>query len=194
MFRQDLSGRFEDGTINFLDIIALGHSFDTMEKLYTSFYFIKDHLNALSTYLYRQMSSLRHSNGNPLCYIHSNTDYTDSSVQGPIFNFNMKRADGSWIGYREVELSANERRIHIRTGGFCNPGSTSKWVKLNPDQVMENFMVISLFIMIGFFYVCISLFLYISFYILFCCYRKENFVVTKMIFTKEESKVQYVFH
>ncbi|CAG8716600.1 5534_t:CDS:2, partial [Racocetra fulgida] len=65
---------------------------------------------------------------------------SNSSIQGPIFNFNLKRADGTWIGYRDVEKVAGERGIHLRTGGFCNPGSTSKWVKLNPDLVMENYM------------------------------------------------------
>ncbi|CAG8651067.1 9338_t:CDS:2 [Cetraspora pellucida] len=140
MFRKDLSGRYEDGTINFLDIIALDHSFNAMEKLYTNFAFIKDHLTSLSTFLYRKMTSLRHANGTSLITLYTDNDYSDSTLQGPIFNFNVKRADGTWIGYRDIEKAAGERGIHVRTGGFCNPGSTSKWVKLNPDFVMENFM------------------------------------------------------
>ncbi|CAG8459411.1 6270_t:CDS:2 [Dentiscutata erythropus] len=140
MFRKDLSGRYEDGTINYLDIIALEHSFNAHERIYTSHFNIKEHLTALSTFMYRKMISLRHSNGNPLCALYSDNDYSDPSLQGPIFNFNLKKADGSWIGYHEVEVLANERGIHTRTGGFCNPGSTSKWVKLHPDQVMDNYM------------------------------------------------------
>ncbi|KAF0541040.1 PLP-dependent transferase [Gigaspora margarita] len=140
MFRRDLSERFEDGTINFLNIIALEHSFNAMEKIYGNLFYVREHLTSLSTFLYRKLSSLRHLNGSPLCVLYSNNDYSDSSLQGPIFNFNVKRADGSWIGYREVEAAANERGINLRVGAFCNPGGLAKWLKFTPDQVMAGFL------------------------------------------------------
>ncbi|CAJ0905228.1 13203_t:CDS:2, partial [Entrophospora sp. SA101] len=43
IFREKLSERFEDGTINFLDIVALDHAFTVSENLYTNFDFIKKH-------------------------------------------------------------------------------------------------------------------------------------------------------
>ncbi|CAG8606798.1 15196_t:CDS:10, partial [Racocetra persica] len=138
-FRENLSDRYEDGTINFLEVISLEHAFNSMERIYTDFHFIKNHVSALSAYLYRQMNSLRHWNGSPVCVIHANNDFSDSSIQGPVFNFNAKRADGSWIGYLEVEKLASVNGIHIRTGGFCNPGCLSRWVNVKSDQVITNF-------------------------------------------------------
>ncbi|CAG8746882.1 5390_t:CDS:2, partial [Racocetra fulgida] len=136
---ENLSDRYEDGTINFLEVISLEHAFNSMERIYTGFHFIKNHVTALSAYLYRQMNSLRHWNGSPVCVIHANNDFSDSSIQGPVFNFNVKRADGSWIGYLEVEKLASVSGIHIRTGGFCNPGCLSRWVNVKSDQVIANF-------------------------------------------------------
>ncbi|CAG8778622.1 23413_t:CDS:10, partial [Cetraspora pellucida] len=138
-FRENLSDRYEDGTINFLEIISLEHAFNSMERIYTDFCFIKDHVTALSAYLYRQMNSLRHWNGSSVCVIHADNDFSDSSIQGPVFNFNVKRADGSWIGYLEVEKLASVNGIHVRTGGFCNPGCLSRWVNVKTDQVIANF-------------------------------------------------------
>ncbi|CAG8525414.1 7857_t:CDS:10 [Gigaspora margarita] len=138
-FRENLSDRYEDGTINFLEIISLEHAFNSMERIYMNFCNIKNHVTSLSSYLYKRMNSLRHWNGSPVCVIHANNDFSDSSIQGPVFNFNVKRADGSWVGYLEVEKLASVHGIHVRTGGFCNPGCLSRWVNVNSDQVMANY-------------------------------------------------------
>ncbi|RGB28905.1 pyridoxal phosphate-dependent transferase [Rhizophagus diaphanus] len=138
-FRKSLHERYEDGTVNFLDIIALDHAFDTSERLYNNFDLIKNHVTSLIIYLSRSMKSLRHYNGQPVCYIYSNRDFSNSTLQGPVFSFNAKRADGSWVGYLELERLASVNNIHIRTGRLCNPGSSARWTKLDSEDIIDSF-------------------------------------------------------
>ncbi|CAG8505089.1 15397_t:CDS:2 [Acaulospora morrowiae] len=138
-FRTDLSERYEDGTINFLDIISLQHAFTVTERIYTSFRLIKPHVTSLITYLDRRMRALKHWNGMPVVAIHSDHDYSDNVRQGPVFNFNVRKPDGNWVGYGEVEKMASVNGIHLRSGGLCNPGCVSRWVDLSPDDVIHNY-------------------------------------------------------
>ncbi|GBB97306.1 hypothetical protein RclHR1_02960019 [Rhizophagus clarus] len=110
-FRKPLHERYEDGTVNFLDIIALDHAFDTSERLYSNFDLIKNHVTSLIIYLSRS----------------------------PVFSFNAKRADGSWVGYLELERLASVNNIHIRTGRLCNPGSVARWTKLDSEDIIDSF-------------------------------------------------------
>ncbi|CAG8544508.1 7079_t:CDS:10 [Ambispora leptoticha] len=134
MFHDRLCERYEDGTINFLNIISLGHAFDVTDRLYGDFKNIRAHVTALNSYLYRAMSQLKHWNGAPLCFINSDRDFSDSSRQGPILSFNLKHADGTWIGYREIERLAGQNGIHVRAGGHCNPGSVARWMGVKPEE------------------------------------------------------------
>jgi molybdenum cofactor sulfurtransferase len=134
-----LHERYEDGTVNFLDIIALDHAFNTSERLYNNFDFIKNHVTSLIIYLSRNMKSLRHYNGQPVCVVYSDKNFSDNKLQGPVFSFNVKRADGSWVGFLELERLASVNNIHIRTGILCNPGSIAKWVKLDSEDIMDSF-------------------------------------------------------
>ncbi|CAG8532478.1 14071_t:CDS:2 [Funneliformis mosseae] len=138
-FRKSLHERYEDGTINFLDIIALDHAFDASERLFNNFNFIKSHVTSLMIYLSRNMKSLQHYNGRSVCVVYSNNDFSDNTFQGPVFSFNVKRADGSWVGYLELERLASVNGIHIRSGILCNPGSVARWIKLYPENIIDSF-------------------------------------------------------
>ncbi|RHZ81353.1 hypothetical protein Glove_121g71 [Diversispora epigaea] len=138
-FKKDLSLRYEDGTINFLDIIALGHSFNAMEEIYTDFKFITNHVTSLIRFLYIKMKSYQHWNGKSVCIIHSNNDFSNNKIQGPVFNFIARRADGSLVGYAELEKLASVNGIHIGAGPLCNPGCMDKWVNLSGDEIVKNF-------------------------------------------------------
>ncbi|OZJ04813.1 hypothetical protein BZG36_02356 [Bifiguratus adelaidae] len=139
----ELHEKYEDGTINFLDIIALGYAMDAWERIFTSFQHISRHVTSLTAYAYETLSRLTHCNDTPLCnfYNVSATEgrIQDATGQGPILNFNMRRADGSWIGAVEVEKRAALAGVHVRTGGFCNPGSNQLWLNISPDLIKANF-------------------------------------------------------
>ncbi|GBC00895.1 hypothetical protein RclHR1_00400009 [Rhizophagus clarus] len=138
-FSENIPTRYEDGTVNFLNIIALDHAFDAFEKIYGNIKNVSNHVTSLNTYLSRNMRSLRHWNGQVVCTINSDRDFSDSKKQGGIFSFNVKRSDGSTIGYIELDKLANTHGIHIRSGGNCNPGSLARWNGVTADDVIDNY-------------------------------------------------------
>ncbi|KAF9429276.1 hypothetical protein BGZ76_001556 [Entomortierella beljakovae] len=149
VYRTSLHGRFEDGTLNFLDIIALDLAFDSIREIYGSYSNISPHVTALHKFLYKSMRGLKHYNEAPLCDIYVENEVEnnqtaesqlvgDSKSYGPILNFNLKRSNGKWIGYGDVERLASMKNIHVRTGGFCNPGSMQRWLDLSADEVKKN--------------------------------------------------------
>lgn len=129
----------EDGTSAFHSILALDIAIATHERLYGDYLKISRHAFSLIRLMYDLLETLYHGNGRKLCQIYSFEDYKSSITQGPIIAFNMQRADGSWIGYAEVEKLASVRNIHIRTGGLCNPGGVEQWVGLEAWEVERNY-------------------------------------------------------
>ncbi|KAJ1969720.1 hypothetical protein IWQ62_000445 [Dispira parvispora] len=156
-YRTLLHEKFEDGTVNFFDIIALNHAFDRWNDLWRdpSFLHPSYHVGALTVYLLRRMVELRHYNGQPLCVFYLSSDLMDTyatlsqitpalveqwlAVHGAILNFNLRRSDQSWIGYSEVGGLAALNRIYIRAGGMCNPGALQQWLHLNAADIQSNF-------------------------------------------------------
>ncbi|XP_061305052.1 molybdenum cofactor sulfurase isoform X4 [Pezoporus flaviventris] len=100
--RKSIAERFEDGTVSFLDIIALKHGFDVLEKLTGGMEKIKQHTFALAHYTYNVLSTLKYANGAPVVRIYSDTDFSNPDVQGPIINFNILDENGEVIGFSQV--------------------------------------------------------------------------------------------
>ncbi|KAG0379282.1 hypothetical protein BGX24_001040 [Mortierella sp. AD032] len=144
VYRTSLHGRYEDGTLNYLDIVALDLAFDSIREIFGNYSTISPHVTSLHRLLYQSMKSIKHYNGTSLCDIY--VESTDSGSQlvgnpemyGPILNFNLRRSNGHWIGYGDVERLASMKDIHVRTGGFCNPGSMQRWLDLSSDEVKKN--------------------------------------------------------
>ncbi|RKP24677.1 pyridoxal phosphate-dependent transferase [Syncephalis pseudoplumigaleata] len=139
MFRDTLHTRYEDGTVNFLDIIGLGIAIDEHRRIYGSMQAVAAHTHALYQWLYEQMHNLTHENGQHVCRLYIDHEMAhDPAQQGPVITFNLMRADGSPVGYAEVEAIASVNRIHLRTGGFCNPGAAQKWLQLTDADVRRH--------------------------------------------------------
>lgn len=94
--------RFEDGTLPFLEIVALHHAFIVFEQLIGSMTTVLDHTHSIALYVYNKMSTMTHYSGKPLCKIYCDSDFKDSARQGPLINFNLLRANGHFVGYSEV--------------------------------------------------------------------------------------------
>ncbi|KAI0478531.1 pyridoxal phosphate-dependent transferase [Xylariaceae sp. FL0804] len=121
----------EDGTLPFHSILALGEAIDVHRRLYGSMSVISDHTSFLVARLHASMTGLAHANGAPLCHVYGehghehgqeDDDFGDAARQGSALAFNVRRADGSYVPYPEVERRANDAGIYIRSGGVCNPG------------------------------------------------------------------------
>ncbi|XP_009946019.1 PREDICTED: molybdenum cofactor sulfurase-like, partial [Leptosomus discolor] len=99
--RKSIAERFEDGTASFLDIVALKHGFDVLEKLTGGMEKINQHTFALAHYTYTVLSTLKYANGAPVVRIYSDTDFSSPDVQGPIINFNVLDENGEVIGFSQ---------------------------------------------------------------------------------------------
>lgn len=110
----------EDGTLPFHSILALGEAIDVHARLYGSMDNISRHTTNLSKHLYQQLRGLSHSNGRPLCHIHTEDDgrgFGDPKRQGATIAFNLLDSRGNYIPYSDVERIANDNGIFLRSGG-----------------------------------------------------------------------------
>ncbi|KAJ8532657.1 hypothetical protein K7X08_012580 [Anisodus acutangulus] len=130
--REGVEEFFEDGTISFLSIAAIQHGFKIINMLTTSS--ISRHTASLAAYVRNKLLALKHENGEFVCTLHGIL----SSEIGPTVSFNMKRPDGTWYGYREVEKLATLAGIQLRTGCFCNPGACAKYLGLSHLDILSN--------------------------------------------------------
>ncbi|KAK7313969.1 hypothetical protein VNO77_39176 [Canavalia gladiata] len=135
--REGIEELFEDGTVSFLSIISLRHGFKILNSLTVSA--ISRHTTSLALYTRKMLLAMRHGNGSSVCtlYGHHNSKELCHEM-GPIVSFNLKRPDGSWYGYREVEKLASLSGIQLRTGCFCNPGACAKYLGLSHLDLISN--------------------------------------------------------
>lgn len=140
VLRKSASERFEDGTVPFTSIVALKFGLDTLLEgpAPGGMANIQRHTFCLAQYLHAQLAELRHYNGAPAAVIYGRHHLKDSSQQGPIVAFNLRKASGEWVGYKEVEQLAGMENIHIRTGCFCNPGACHYYLGLTSAEVKQN--------------------------------------------------------
>uniref|UniRef100_A0A8C0W1U8 Molybdenum cofactor sulfurase n=1 Tax=Castor canadensis TaxID=51338 RepID=A0A8C0W1U8_CASCN len=141
LFPSSRDCRFEDGTIPFLDVIALKHGFDTLEHLTGGMENVRQHTFTLAQYTYAALSSLRYPNGAPVVRIYSDSEFSSPDVQGPIINLNVLEASGNVIGYSQVDKMASLYNIHLRTGCFCNTGACQRHLGISDEMVKKHFQV-----------------------------------------------------
>ncbi|PWZ07878.1 Molybdenum cofactor sulfurase [Zea mays] len=135
--RKGIEQTLEDGTISFLSISSLRYGFKIIDILTISA--IARHTASLATYARNKMLELKHSNEKNVCIIYGQDFKANYLKMGPSITFNLKREDGTWFGYREVEKLASLSGIHLRTGCFCNPGACAKYVGLSHSDLVSNF-------------------------------------------------------
>lgn len=131
--------RLEDGTIAFHSVSALASAFSTHSHIFGSMSNVSRHTSFLARCTYDKLSSLRHSNGRPVCQVYSMLRPDFGVSQGPVISFNLLDAEGVWIGKSEVEKLAAIRNIQLRTGGLCNPGGIATNLQLTASELRSNF-------------------------------------------------------
>ncbi len=138
--------KFEDGTINYLDIPALSYGFDLLQSIGMDV--VNKRVTILTEFLLKQLQSCAHKNGNPLVRVFGPNDMSD---RGGTIIFNFLEPSGKTHAYLDVESEANRRNISIRTGCFCNPGidelnnhlhagDLDTYFKSNPNGTVEDMM------------------------------------------------------
>ncbi|WJX49485.1 Molybdenum cofactor sulfurase [Trifolium repens] len=135
--REGIEELFEDGTASFLSIASLHHGFKILNSLTVSA--ISRHTTSLALYTRKTLLALRHGDGSNVCILYGRHNSMEMCHEmGPIVSFNLKRSDGSWYGYREVEKLASLSGIQLRTGCFCNPGACAKYLGLSHMELISN--------------------------------------------------------
>ena len=109
---------FEDGTLDFLNIPAIEIGLRYIEAI--GIEKIQTRVRCLTGWLLRHLVALRHSTGMPLAKLYGPTGMED---RGGAVTANFYNKQGQPIDHRLVEELANEHRISLRTGCFCNPGA-----------------------------------------------------------------------
>ncbi|KAJ2807061.1 hypothetical protein H4R21_000625, partial [Coemansia helicoidea] len=130
--RADVESRLEDGTVNYLGILALHHALDAHAKIYGSMEHVARHTQSVASYARTALRSLEHCNGRPMCELYGGSDGADGA--GPAVAFNVRDQHGAYVGFVEVERLAVVAGISLRSGRFCNPGAAQGWLGLSaPD-------------------------------------------------------------
>jgi len=127
--------RFENGTINYLDIPAIKMGLDFMDQIGM------DRLNERTTscmaYLYTKLTELKHDNGKEVIKIFGPKERSKS---GSNLILNIFDKNGHLIPFEFFEELANRKNISIRSGCFCNPGIDEINNCLTNDELSNYFL------------------------------------------------------
>jgi molybdenum cofactor sulfurtransferase len=142
------ASKFEDGTLPFLDIVAVGHGLDWLESK-RGWDAIKSRCNELAEVARNRMMCLRHGNGAPLCEVYTELSHAKTgnavvsrqTYYGPVVAFNLKASNGEPIGSSQVMKLAGIYDIHLRSGCFCNTGACSSYLGLTSTDIKDNLEV-----------------------------------------------------
>lgn len=131
----DNEAAFEDGTVDYLGIPAIEVGLRHLSSI--GLQTIRERVRSLTGWLLSQLQGLQHSNGRPLAVIYGPTD---TQMRGGTIAFNLYDKNGKLFDYRRVEELANQARISIRTGCFCNPGSAETCGGLTKEEMAPAFV------------------------------------------------------
>lgn len=109
---------FEDGTVNYLSLPAVEIGLRHIQAV--GIETIHQRVMSLAGWLLGELAALRHSNGMPLVRIYGPVDTRE---RGATIALNFYDADEHIMDFRRIEQLANQRKISLRTGCFCNPGA-----------------------------------------------------------------------
>ncbi len=116
-FLHDNYERFEDGTINYLDIPAIKIGLDYIREIGLGR--INRRIKALTSALIKQLTEIKHSNGSPVVRIFG---MLDLEKHGGNLVMTFFDKNGNKYAYEDIEQQTNALGISIRSGCFCNPG------------------------------------------------------------------------
>lgn len=128
------AARFEEGTLNYLEIPAIKTGLEYIEDI--GIEKIKTRVKCLTGHLLHQLTRLKHDNGQSLVEIYGPKD---NQMRGGTIAMNFFDAQGEMHDFQVIEQAAFERNISIRTGCFCNPGIDETNHNLSEIKLKEYF-------------------------------------------------------
>jgi len=128
------AGAFEDGTVDYLNLPAVGVGLQFLEGIGRDA--LHRRVVCLTRWLIDALVGLRHANGRRMVEIHGPADGTD---RGGTIAFFVRDPDGRVVDDQRIEELANRARISLRTGCFCNPGAGEVAHGLGPGEMARWF-------------------------------------------------------
>lgn len=126
--------KFENGTINYLDLPAIKTGLEIIEDIGKDR--ITERISSLTKYLYDGLHELKHASGQNVVKIYGPKDRNKA---GGTLIMSFFNPNGTKIAVDRVESLANERSISIRSGCFCNPGLDEINYCINSEELKQFF-------------------------------------------------------
>ncbi len=127
--------RFENGTINYLNIPAITNGLNFIEAIGIETIHLR--IKELSYFILSELKHLRHDNGRPLTKLYGPA-HTEN--RGGNFLLNFFDVSGEQYPFQYIEQTANAEKISFRTGCFCNPGIDELNHGLSKEQLKNYFI------------------------------------------------------
>lgn len=136
----DMKSRFEDGTINFLNLPAIT---DGLRFLSAYLPFLPLRLASLTHYLATSLEELRHdSTDTPVVRVLSRVPTRrpkavgEASETGSVVSVIFLSPEGEMLPLSFIEYAATTQNISLRTGCMCNPGGAAALLGLREEMAM----------------------------------------------------------
>lgn len=126
--------KFENGTVNYLDIPAITNGLNFINSI--NIEIISARIKDLCGSLLYKLSQLRHQNGLPLINIYGPKN---TENRGGTLLLNFFDCQGQQYPFQDIEQRANAINISLRTGCFCNPGIDELNNDIPVDQLQHYF-------------------------------------------------------
>ena len=125
---------FEDGTIDYLNLPAIETGLRHIESM--GLERIHRRVKAFTSYLLDELTSLKHDNGKTLIKVYGPITTQD---RGGTLAINLYDPEGTIFDHQLVENVANQFKISLRSGCFCNPGAGELALNISPEQAKQLF-------------------------------------------------------
>ncbi|MGP1680381.1 MAG: aminotransferase class V-fold PLP-dependent enzyme [Burkholderiales bacterium] len=125
---------FEDGTPDYLCAPAIEIGLKHLAGI--GYEMIHTRVQALTGWMLEQLGALRHGNGLALVRIYGPLT---TDARGGTVAFNFFDKDGRFVDHRIVEDRANDMKISLRTGCFCNPGGGEAALGISAEELSACF-------------------------------------------------------
>ena len=125
---------FEDGTPDYLCAPAIEIGLKHMANI--GYEMIHARVESLTGWMLDQLGALRHGNGLAVVRIYGPLT---TDARGGTVAFNFFDEDGCFVDHRIVEDRANEMKISLRTGCFCNPGGGEVALGISEEELSACF-------------------------------------------------------
>jgi molybdenum cofactor sulfurtransferase len=138
--RPQLAASLEDGTSNIHGVLAVVHGIQFLSKIGMAS--ISRHNANLRAKLLSALAGMRYGQRGDFVIIHdaqhARRRHKWMGGCGGIVSFTLLKADGSCIGYTEVDTALRLANIQVRTGALCNVGAAQRYLGLTDHAIRSH--------------------------------------------------------